>query len=207
MFVLRDTTGGAMMVEVVCMSRTEVVLEARGSVSLPPPPPLHLVLVQGVGKGDRFEQVLQHGTEMGVSTFVPLISRRAVRRPAYNGRDGFLERWQRILIGATEQARREAVPHLCRPMSLPEAVESVREQDGRFVLHPDACTRLSPSDAPADGRHVALFVGPEGGFDREELEFLEDHDILPRSIGPYVLRTETAALAAVAVLLFGQPVS
>lgn len=203
--VLRDEAGTAVVAEVVELSREHVTLNVRGPAQLAPPPPLALTLVQAMGKGERFEEVLQHGTELGVSHFIPLITRRTIRRPAESRGRELQERWKRILTAATEQARREAVPQIALPCTLHQAVELTRQASQRYVLHTEGTEHLAGDVVASNGSSVALFVGPEGGFDAEEIAFLQSHDVRPKALGPYILRTETAALAATALLLLKPP--
>ncbi|MBL7200309.1 MAG: 16S rRNA (uracil(1498)-N(3))-methyltransferase [Anaerolineae bacterium] len=167
-------------------------------------PRLRLTLYQSMLKGDRFEWVLQKGTELGVSAFVPVLSRRSVVRDA-----GRMEkrrpRWERILREAAEQSRRGRLPQLAVPVSFDAACrESVRVHDLSLIPWEDAGTgslldALRALDAPP--KSVALLIGPEGGFEREEVMLARRQEIGVVTLGPRILRAETAALASVAIVM------
>lgn len=200
-FILRDASGAARVVSVVSLSRSAVTLANEGMAQVAPPPPIEIAVAQAIGKGDRFEQVLQHGTELGVGAFIPVLTRRTVRRiTGHDGRDRVL-RWRRILEHAAEQSQRDAVPRLWDVCSLDEAVARTRDSDRRYVLSRDGGTRLGLVATLPRGAKVTLFVGPEGGLDSDEMAMLEANHIEAASVGAYMLRTETAALAAVAILM------
>jgi len=114
--ILRTAAGPNAIAEVRSVSREAIQLEIVGPAPPISAPPLHVTVAQVLGKGDRFEQVLQHGVELGVSAFVPLITTRTVKRPT--GRDVVtkLRRWQQILDAAAEQARREGYPDAVRAL-------------------------------------------------------------------------------------------
>jgi 16S rRNA (uracil1498-N3)-methyltransferase len=169
-------------------------------------PRVDLTLYQALLKKDNFEWVLQKGTELGVARFVPFISQRCVVRQN-TIKPAKLQRWQRIISEAAEQSGRGRLPELSAPVLLPEAVEQAGAFDRaiipweeekasglRQVLEVDAGERPLPS-------RIALFIGPEGGFDEEEIEIARDAGVHPVTLGPRILRAETAAVAAVTMVL------
>lgn len=159
--------------------------------------PCPLRLLQALPKGDKFDLVLQKGTELGVTIFQPLCSGRTLTR-ADESRRG---RWQRIVSEAARQSRRPRLPGLEPLCSLGEAVEKVGEPL-RLVLWEESARPLRevlPEEAPAG---VALLVGPEGGFAAHEVAAVTAAGFVPVHLGPRILRTETAGLAVAAVLQF-----
>lgn len=159
-----------------------------------------LVLAAAIIKADRFEWILQKGTELGVDRFLPLETRfSSVRIPSAR-LEVRLERWQRIIREASKQSRRLTTP--CVQLPLPfSALLTSPEYAGcaRFMLHEKAPQRLE-AVTPAD--HVLLCVGPEGGWDTTEARAAEQAGFRVVSMGSRIMRAETAALAAVAVLQF-----
>ena len=160
-------------------------------------PALQLVLCQALLKADRFEWVLQKGTELGVGAFVPLITRRVVA-----GRDGAaakLERWRRIVTEAAEQSGRTRVPALRAPVPLGTALA----MPGARVMCWEQYAGPGLRDvlvAAGDGP-LCLFIGPEGGFAPEEAAEAQRVGARLVSMGPRILRSETAAIAAAALAL------
>ncbi len=163
-----------------------------------PESPLHLVLALSPLKGDRMELALQKVTELGVTEIWPVVTARtdAAARPALQGTRS--ERWDRVASGAAEQCGRAFVPPVLPTTTLAGLLD--RAFDGtRVVLletepHPPLATAVD-----ATGRRLLLLIGPAGGFERAETEALATAGFAPASLGPRILRSETAAVAAVAI--------
>jgi 16S rRNA (uracil1498-N3)-methyltransferase len=162
------------------------------------PAPRRVVVVQGLPKADKLELVLQKGTELGALGFLPAEARRSVAR--LDGKvDQKLARWRRIVEEAARQCGRADVPEVMTPMAL-EDVELV----GAATLVLDEAERAVPLSVALSGlaadTPIALIVGPEGGLDRHEVDTLVARGAVAVTLGPLILRTETAALAALAVI-------
>jgi 16S rRNA (uracil1498-N3)-methyltransferase len=168
----------------------------------PQSPPRAITLVQGLPKSEKLEWVLQKGTELGAAAFAPVFTERCVVKPS--GREETkVERWQRIVEEAARQSGRADVPQVLAPRPL---LEAVRALPGALVLVLDEEEQeRSLSAAVAleltSGRPLVLVVGPEGGLGRAEVQALQQLGAVSVTLGRRVLRTETAALAALAVLL------
>ena len=159
--------------------------------------PCPLRLLQALPKGDKFELVLQKGTELGITIFQPVLTGRAVSRPE----TGRTARWARIVGEAARQSRRPRLPQLVPLRPLAEALQAV-DEPLRLVLWEKGARPLGevlPVQPPAG---VAVLVGPEGGFSGEEIAAVGAAGFVPVHLGPRILRTETAGLAAAAVLQY-----
>jgi len=157
-----------------------------------------VVLIQGLPKGDKLDLVLQKATELGVSAVWPVLTDRSVARPRPETFATRHARWQRIVEEAARQSGRADVPQVMALRSLAEAARALDAETRLLVLdEEEQGTRLA--SAAGDGP-VALVIGPEGGLSREEVRLLLDLGGVAVSLGPLVLRTETAGLAALAVL-------
>jgi 16S rRNA (uracil1498-N3)-methyltransferase len=160
--------------------------------------PLHLVLAVSALKGDRMELVVQKATELGATEIWPVVTVRtdAAARPALSGSRG--ERWDRVAAGAAEQCGRAVVP-LVAPTTTLDGMLARPFDGGRVVL------LESEGHGPLAGldhqhsRPLLLLVGPAGGFEPSEVARLVTAGFLPASLGPRILRSETAAVAAVAI--------
>ncbi len=162
-------------------------------------PGVELTLYQCALKRDRFEWVLQKGVELGVRRFVPVISSRTVVRPSTNLMKRY-ERWRAIVREAAEQSGRARLPILGEPQTWEQAVT----QGGGLRLMPweDAGNGGLAIDSSVAGvKAASLLVGPEGGISVEEAGAAIDAGWQPVSLGPRVLRAETAAIAAVAIVM------
>jgi 16S rRNA (uracil1498-N3)-methyltransferase len=169
----------------------ELELGERRAVALAP---VTITLLQGVPKGDRMDLIVQKATELGVSRIVPVLAQRAVARPSASR----ARRWQTIAQEAARQSGRADVPEVTPPIALPEAVAEVREGT-RLVLWEEEHGRPLRSALQGDAR-IALLVGPEGGLSVEEVVEARTHGFLPVGLGPRILRVETAAIVAVALV-------
>jgi 16S rRNA (uracil1498-N3)-methyltransferase len=159
--------------------------------------PCPLRLLQALPKGDKFDLVLQKGTELGITVFQPLLSCRTLARTDTSRR----ARWQRIVSEAARQSRRPQMPRLEPLCPLAEALQTV-DEPLRLVLWEESARPLRevlPTAAPAA---VALLVGPEGGLAADEIATVKAAGFLPVHLGPRILRTETAGLAVAAILQF-----
>lgn len=158
--------------------------------------PLATHLGQVMSKGDRMDYAIQKATEMGVTEITPLSSERCELRLRGEERaDKKLEHWRRVAISACEQSGRNIPPLIHEPMALSDWLKHV-QAELRLVLAPAVSGSL-PVQAPAS---VALLIGPEGGLSEAEIRQAAQTGFLPWQLGPRVLRTETAPVAALAVL-------
>jgi len=162
--------------------------------------PLAVTLVQCVPRGDRMDFVVQKATELGVARIVPVLSGRSVVR--LDARQGIakLAHWRAVAISACEQCGRNRLPTIDEPRPLLEYLGGAAGGDDlRLVLEPDAERGVAAGGTPRSAA-IAIAIGPEGGFEPDELEAFRVAGFLRVQLGPRVLRTETAAIAALAWL-------
>jgi 16S rRNA (uracil1498-N3)-methyltransferase len=185
-------------------ARNAAVLEGEGlrvlhALPSAPARALDVVLVQALAKGEKMDLVVQKATELGASRIVPFASERAVvKRPGAEK----LARWRRIAQEAARQCGRSDVPHIDEPSSLDDVLRILESEPSRRGLLLDAEEKTLRLGAAARGvPQLLLAVGPEGGFSSQERERARLGGMLPVALGPLILRTETAGLAALAVLL------
>jgi 16S rRNA (uracil1498-N3)-methyltransferase len=204
--VLVDGQGGEYEAELTDVSGPAVTVAILSRREGLPEPKARVVLHQSMIKGDRFDWVLEKGTEIGVTKFVPVLSRRGIVRPRA-GRSERRERWLRIITEAAEQCGRSYLPDLAAPAALSEALESA---EGLRLLtwEGERATTLRQAlrEAVGMGRKappaVSIFVGPEGGFARQEADRAVALGAKIVSLGPRTLRSETAGLVAAAAVLY-----
>jgi 16S rRNA (uracil1498-N3)-methyltransferase len=171
-----------------------VVLETLAAT---PEPALAVTLAQAISKGERMDYTLQKAVELGVTTIVPLVSARSVVRLDAERQDRKLEHWAGVIASACEQCGRATLPAL-RPLQTLEAWLASEPETGlRLTLDPLAARGLR--DCKPDGP-VTLLVGPEGGLSPEEIALAKARGFEGVRLGPRVLRTETAGVAALAAL-------
>ncbi|PSF07098.1 16S rRNA (uracil(1498)-N(3))-methyltransferase [Marinobacter fuscus] len=158
--------------------------------------PLNIVLAQTLSKGDRMDYAVQKAVEMGVTRIVPLTTERCDVKLKGDREDKRLRHWQQVAISAAEQCGRARVPDILPIMTLEEWLDHASDYDLRLVLHHRTEHSLNTLNKPAS---VALMIGPEGGLTADEITQAEARGFLPVALGPRVLRTETAPVAAIAL--------
>ena len=155
-----------------------------------------IVLLLSIFKFDRMEWAIEKCTELGVARMVPIIAQRTEKHLASAALKRS-ERWRRIARQASEQSRRVSVPEVDDPANLREALES---SGAGIVLAETERQVLLKDVVPAEGE-VVLAFGPEGGWTEAELKFFREKEWIPASLGPTILRAETAAMAATAIAM------
>jgi len=163
-----------------------------------PDSPVAVTLLQGVARAERMDLVIQKATELGVARILPVLAERGVVRLDERQGGRKLAHWRAIAASACEQCGRSRLPVIEEPCALDAAVAAVATAPRRLLLTPGAADALA--GLPGNRGGVALLIGPEGGLTEAE-ESLAMHAGFRRySLGPRILRTETAAIAAIAVL-------
>lgn len=162
-------------------------------------PTLRVTLYPGMPKSDKLDLVVQKATEMGAAAVIPVLTDRSVSRPDAKSAAKKQERLQRIALEAAKQSGRGAVPQVGAMQSFKEAVRTAR---GTKILFYEGGGLPLSKCLPPDETEVSVFIGPEGGFAPEEVEFAKENGVVTATLGPRILRTETAPLAALAILMY-----
>lgn len=167
--------------------------------------PSRLYLFQGLPKSDKMELIIQKAVELGVYEIVPTATRRAVVKLDKKKEDSKRKRWQGIAESAAKQSKRNLIPQVTQVMSFREAVEYAAGLDVKLVPYElaegmDAARQVIGSIKP--GQSVAVFIGPEGGFAPEEIDYAVEHGFRPITLGRRILRTETAGMTVLSILMY-----
>ena len=160
---------------------------------------LRIVLVQGIARGEKMDWILQKATELGVAGFVPVSSDRSEVKLAGERAGKRLAHWRSVVIAACEQSWRARVPGVAPPQPLADALQALPENSLRLSLDPAAEAGVASLPA-AVGRTVVVAIGPEGGWSPRDRAALTDAGFTGLRLGPRILRTETAGMAAIAAL-------
>lgn len=166
----------------------------------------HVVLVQGVGKGDKADEVVQGAVEVGVAEVVPVLTARSVVKLDAEKRAERGARLRRVAEAAAKQSQRTFVPYVSDPVPLRDAVGVLAGCDTVLVAYEDASAAPGIRQALADAHahetsRVAIVVGPEGGFTADEIALLGEFGATMVSLGETILRTETAGVVATALVV------
>lgn len=210
-FITVDDQARERSAEVVEVGERRLVVRLGRPSSIEAEPPVALTLYHGLPRARRFELALQMGTQLGVATFVPVLCARSVVRMTAERAAQRADRWRRIVRESARQCGRTHIPEVAEPLAWPDALSRFT-QAREPGLMPDAS--LAGSDAPSLGDSLgellesaseltalSLFIGPEGGFDLAEQSEARAAGIRRVTLGPRILRSETAAVVAVVLSL------
>ena len=187
--------GGEYAARIASIQRLRISIDLLEHRPVEREPPLRVTLVQGVSAGEKMDSTVRKAVELGVAEVQPVLATRSVARPKGERADSRRAHWQKVAIAACEQCGRNRIPAV-QPLT---SVEDYRPGEGmKLLLSPQA--RLRFSAAIKDGTAFILAAGPEAGFTAEEESAFVAAGFLPVSLGPRVLRTETASVAALAAL-------
>lgn len=199
---LFDGEGGRWTARLASAHRTEATVELLSALPPCPESPLHLTLVQCLSAAERMDFTVEKAVELGVAAIVPVASARSVVRLDDARAARRLAHWQRLVVAASMQCGRDRLPRLAAPVALAQWLAHRDRSVPGWVLAPGATQTLAAGAAalPPGVMRAQLLVGPESGLAPEELAAAAAGGLQPCSLGPRVLRTETAALAAITVL-------
>jgi 16S rRNA (uracil1498-N3)-methyltransferase len=199
---LFNGSGGEYRSRITRMGKGEVWVKTLAYSEPVREPSIELVLAQAVSSGDRMDFTLQKSVELGVGSIQPISAERSIVRLSAERAARRVEHWRNLVISACEQCGRNRIPHVAAPMKLQEwlgqMAAKAAPEELRLLLSPDAQVSIRTL-LPGAGR-IALLAGPEGGFSASEIAAATARDFLPIRLGPRILRTETAALAALAAI-------
>lgn len=196
--VLFNGTGGEYAATIVNTGKKTVTVDVGEFISVDRESPLQLELAIGVSRGERMDWVLQKATELGATKISPLFTERTEVKLNGERLQKKLHHWQQIIISACEQCQRNIVPVLNEPIMIDTWLASA-EAELKCVLHHRDNKGL-PTDAAI--KSVALLIGPEGGLSETEISQAIEHGFAPLTLGPRVLRTETAPVAAISLVQY-----
>jgi 16S rRNA (uracil1498-N3)-methyltransferase len=183
---------------IAALGRGAIEAEVTGRADPHPESPLAVTLVQGIARAERMDLVLQKATELGVAAVVPVAAARSVVRLDAASRGRKLEHWRGIAIAACEQCGRARLPEVASPRTLGEFLAEPARSRTRILLAPGA--ERSVAAAARGAASVELLVGPEGGLEDGERRAALAAGFFACRLGPRVLRSETAAIAALAII-------
>lgn len=194
---LFDGSGVEAHAQILAVDKNRVTVTVRDISEPPRESPLRTVLIIALSRGDRMDTIVQKATELGVSEIWPMVSERTGVRLDAERLAKKRDHWQRIAVSACEQCGRNRIPLIASTTPYSEALSSCAKLEGlRLILHPGG-SQLALAEHCSS---LAMLVGPEGGFSDDELAWAQDAGFTAFSLGPRILRTETAPLAGLAVV-------
>ena len=160
--------------------------------------PVNITLLQGIPKSDKLEMIIQKAVELGVSEIIPVKTKRVVVKIDEKKVDTKVNRWNAIAESAAKQSKRSIIPKVYEPMSIDNALEIVKDFGVKLIPYENA-DGIDKTRKILDGmdktKDIAVFIGPEGGFEEAEVERIKNSGFEVITLGKRILRTETAGLA------------
>lgn len=201
-----DGAGQTLDCEIAATSREQLELKVLHRRTTPPRPG-RIALGQAVPKGKRFEDIIEKATELGVSRIVPLLTERTIGKFDSTEQEPKLAKWRLVAIEAIKQCGSPWLPRVEPPATVGQFSREQRQIDLPLVgslapgaRHPRICFEEFKQLRGGQPQSVSICIGPEGDFTSEEIDELQSAGALPITLGPLVLRTDTAAIACMSII-------
>ena len=207
--VLFNGDGNDYTCAITSIKKSEVLVIVKNVVKITNESPLHITLLQGISSGDRMDYTIQKAVELGVKSIVPIITSRSVVKLTTERAEKRLAHWQNVVIAACEQSGRAFVPIVSAPVQLSAWLGAnnhagagdaafTSEKPVRILLNPIGALRLA--ELPKPKGDIELLIGAEGGLSQSEIDTALSQGFQSIVLGARILRTETAALVAIAAM-------
>jgi len=205
--VVFDGQGREYMGVIECLDKTEAVVRVQSSTYCNRESPLEIWLAQGLPKGDKMELIIQKGTELGVRGIVPLVTERAVVKLEGKKKDQRQSRWQKVAVEAAKQCRRTVVPEIISARTIKQFLSGLSRECLVLIPWEEGGQPLKRVLREKEAhfltaKPVYILIGPEGGLDEKEVGLAQNAGGIPVTLGPRILRTETAGLAVLAAVMY-----
>lgn len=198
-FIVFNGEGGEYLVELISSHKKSARLKVIEYRETAAESPLKIHLAQGIARGEKMDFILQKAVELGISEFTPLFTERSNVKLPPDRAEKRLQHWQGVMIAACEQSGRTIIPRLNPPIAFSSWIKQT-DAGLKLILHPHAQKRLSEVHLACSS--INMVIGPEGGLSDGEITLAEQQGFLRLALGPRVLRTETAPLAAITLLQY-----
>ncbi|TCO80051.1 16S rRNA (uracil(1498)-N(3))-methyltransferase [Marinisporobacter balticus] len=191
--------------EIISLTKSEIIvniLERRLSKT---EPLVNITLFQGIPKSAKMDMIIQKCTELGIKRIVPVVTERTiVQLKDEKAETKKIERWQKVADAAAKQCKRGRIPTIAYPISFEEMLNEIATYDLRMIPYEQEENRGIKGLLKNNGdyKSVAIIIGPEGGFEKDEIIAAQGKGALSVTLGPRILRTETAGFVALSILMY-----
>jgi 16S rRNA (uracil1498-N3)-methyltransferase len=197
--ILFNGDGNDYVCKFVSVQKSSITAQVISAAFVTNESPLNIILLQGISSGDRMDYTIQKAVELGVREIFPIATERSVVKLDATRAEKRVEHWQQVVISACEQSGRAFVPKVHAPLTLKAWLsQHPHASSCRILLNPIGAKQLTNIAKPQQS--IELLIGAEGGLNPTEIEIATAHGFQSILLGPRVLRTETAALAAMACM-------
>ncbi len=202
-FEVLDGNGKGALAQIISIGEPGVSLRFLEEFTPKGEPTIKVTLVQGLGKGEKMDWIVQKSTELGVSEVIPMVCHRSVVHYTDDKAFKKQERWQRIALEAAKQSRRAKIPVVHMPQKMSDVLNNIPKETLAIIpWEEERVNGLQQFLTKADRDSLYIIIGPEGGFEPWEIKQAVEKGVLPITLGARILRTETAGLACIAVVMF-----
>lgn len=201
---LFDGNGGEFLAYILQVSKSSATVKTKKNIAIECESPLNIELIQAICANEKMDWIIQKAVELGADRIQPISTNRSIVRLSNERALKRLLHWQQIAVAACEQCGRNRIPEVLPVASLTEWIDRKKtqqaSQDTCFMLSPTAEKQLKDFSKPGSGQLLTILIGPEGGLTKEEEAIASLAGFVPLYLGKRILRTETAALAAIAAI-------
>ena len=199
--VVCDQKGTDYHCVIECVDSNKITLKVIKKEKNISEPDVELTLYMALPKSDKMELIVQKCVELGIAKIVPIITSRCISRPDDKSMNKKIDRYQKIAYEAAKQSGRGIIPEICEKMSFKEAVKLASKDDVSMIFYENGGNDIKSffKDSP---KTISMFIGAEGGFDLSEINCAKDFGILPATLGPRILRCETAPITATSIIMY-----
>lgn len=204
-YVNDGTASGKYLCALQTISEDTVLCEILEHITETSELPCEIVLYQGLPKADKMELIIQKAVELGVSRIVPVAMKRSIVKLDDKKAQSKIARWQQIAEAAAKQSKRDIIPMIDAPVTLKEALKETADFELSMMPYEQAKGMAYTRELLEDikpGQRIAIFIGPEGGFEDSEVALALEMGTKPVTLGRRILRTETAGLAMLSMLIY-----
>ena len=200
-----DEDGKKYIARITDFFKDEINLEILEKYETTSESSINVTLFQGMPKADKLEFIIQKCTELGIKEIVPVMTERAVVKLDEKSIPRKVERWNKIALEASKQSGRQKVPTIKNPINIKNLVENLSKYD--ILILPYECEKNVTikevlKDLNGECKNIGIFIGPVGGFSEEEIMQLDADNVKKVTLGPRILRTETAGIATLAMVMY-----
>ena len=178
----------------------ELYLSVIKSQACTSEPDIQVTLYQALPKSDKMDLIVQKAVELGVFKVVPIITSRCISKPNEKSRIKKVDRWKKISKEAAKQSGRGIIPEILAPIDFDKAILNIKNYDKTLIFYENGGTTIKKC-LNASPTKIAIFIGPEGGFEKEEISLSKSYGAEISTLGPRILRTETASLASLSIIM------
>lgn len=191
--------------KIVSLEKSEIIVNILEKGLSKTEPPVNITLFQGIPKSAKMDMIIQKCTELGINKIVPVNTERTIVQLKDKKAEGKkIERWQKVADAAAKQCKRGKIPTIDYPISFEEMINEISEYNLKIIPYEQeentGIKRLLKSKKGYES--IAIIIGPEGGFEKSEIKLAKDNGVIPVTLGPRILRTETAGFVALSILMY-----